>query len=82
MKPYPGDGLRKFAHTTRANVKAHTGIPTCLGLAPTKTLAKLANRVAKKSPDLRGVLYLDSAERQAWVLEQVAVEDVWDIGHQ
>jgi DNA polymerase V len=82
MKPYLGGGLEKFAHTVCANVKARTGIPTCLGIAPTKTLAKLANRVAKKSPDLGGVLYLDSAERRAWALGQVAVGDVWGVGRQ
>jgi DNA polymerase V len=82
MKPYLGGGLEAFAHTIRANVKARTGIPTCVGVAPTKTLAKLANRVAKKSPDLGGVLYLDSAERRAWALGQVAVGDVWGIGRQ
>jgi DNA polymerase V len=82
MQPHLGGGLEKFAHTVRANVKARTGIPTCLGIAPTKTLAKLANRVAKKSPELGGVLYLDSAERRAWALGQVAVGDVWGIGRQ
>lgn len=82
MTPYLGGGLEAFAHTIRANVKARTGIPTCLGIAPTKTLAKLANRVAKKSPNLGGVLYLDSAERRAWALGQVAVGDVWGIGRQ
>ena len=39
-----------FARTVRANVLARTGIPTCVGIAPTKTLAKLANRLAKKNP--------------------------------
>ncbi|MBJ6146400.1 Y-family DNA polymerase [Hymenobacter sp. BT559] len=82
MNPYLGGGLEKFAHTVCANVKARTGIPTCLGIAPTKTLAKLANRVAKKSPDLGGVLYLDSVERRAWALGQVAVGDVWGVGRQ
>jgi DNA polymerase V len=82
LKPYLGGGLDVFAHTIRANVKARTGIPTCLGIAPTKTLAKLANRVAKKNPNLGGVLYLDSAERRAWALGQVAVGDVWGIGRQ
>jgi len=63
-------------------VKRRTGIPTCVGVAPTKTLAKLANRLAKKVPDLDGVLYLESAERRAWALKQVAVGDVWGIGRQ
>ena len=40
----------------------------CVGVAPTKTLAKLANRLAKKEAGLSGVLYLDPAERRAWAL--------------
>ena len=40
-----------FAHKTRAIVRQHTGIPVSVGIAPTKTLAKLANRLAKKLPD-------------------------------
>jgi DNA polymerase V len=82
LQPYLGGGLEQFARTLRANIKARTGIPTCVGVAPTKTLAKLANRLAKKQPDLGGVLYLDSAERRAWALKQVAVGDVWGIGRQ
>ncbi|MFD2719941.1 Y-family DNA polymerase [Hymenobacter monticola] len=74
--------LDAFARKIRAGVKARTGIPTCVGVAPTKTLAKLANRIAKKNPDLGGVLYLDNAARRAWALGQVAVGDVWGIGRQ
>lgn len=74
--------LDTFARTVRANVLARTGIPTCVGIAPTKTLAKLANRLAKKNPEMGGVCYLDTAERRRWALEQVAVEDVWGIGRQ
>lgn len=81
MEKYLGS-LDDYARKVRAGVKARTGIPTCVGVAPTKTLAKLANRLAKKNPDLGGVLYLDNAERRAWVLGQVAVGDVWGIGRQ
>ncbi|WP_232341337.1 Y-family DNA polymerase [Hymenobacter ginkgonis] len=63
LTPYLGS-LEKLAHTIRAGVKTRTGIPTCVGIAPTKTLAKLANRIAKKDPTLGGVLYLDSTERR------------------
>jgi DNA polymerase V len=56
LRPYLGGGLDAFARTIRANVKARTGIPTCVGIAPTKTLAKLANRVAKQQQDLGGAL--------------------------
>jgi len=74
--------LDAYAQRIRAEVKKRTHIPTCIGLAPTKTLAKLANRVAKKDPGLGGVLLLDSPERRQWALERVAVEDVWGIGRQ
>ncbi|RZK31387.1 MAG: Y-family DNA polymerase [Hymenobacter sp.] len=81
LTPYLGR-LDELAQTLRADVKRRTGIPTCVGVAPTKTLAKLANRLAKKLPELDGVLYLDTTERQAWALRQVAVGDVWGIGRQ
>ncbi|GAB3721684.1 DNA polymerase V catalytic protein [Hymenobacter agri] len=81
MEKYHGS-LDTFARKLRAGVKSRTGIPTCVGVALTKTLAKLANRIAKKNPDLGGVLYLDNAERRAWALAQVEVGDVWGIGRQ
>jgi DNA polymerase V len=74
--------LDAYARDIRKEVKRRTHIPTCIGLAPTKTLAKLANRVAKKDTTLGGVLLLDSPERRQWALERVAVEDVWGIGRQ
>ncbi|WP_375437261.1 Y-family DNA polymerase [uncultured Hymenobacter sp.] len=74
--------LDTFARTLRTNIKKRTGIPTCIGIAPTKTLAKLANRLAKKMPDLGGVLYLDTDEKCQWALAQVGVGDVWGIGRQ
>ncbi|SMC00639.1 DNA-directed DNA polymerase [Hymenobacter roseosalivarius DSM 11622] len=75
-------GLEAYGRRIRREIRQWTHIPTCVGVAPTRTLAKLANRVAKKTPDLEGVLYLDSEEKRQWALEQVAVEDVWGIGHQ
>ena len=82
MERFLVDSLDTFARTVRANVLARTGIPTCVGIAPTKTLAKLANRLAKKRPGMGGVCYLDTDARRRWALEQVAVEDVWGIGRQ
>ncbi|SHL98916.1 Y-family DNA polymerase [Hymenobacter psychrotolerans] len=74
--------LAALATGWREKVRRRTHIPVCIGIAPTKTLAKLANRLAKKSPALQGVLHLDSDERRRWALEQVGVEDVWGIGSQ
>ena len=81
LTPYLG-GLDAYARKIRADVARRTGIPTCVGIAPTKTLAKLANRLAKKDAGLGGVLYLESAQRRAWALRQVAVGDVWGVGRQ
>ena len=48
----------KFAAELRARVRQWTGIPVSIGIGPTKTLAKIANRIAKKTPELGGVLDL------------------------
>jgi DNA polymerase V len=74
--------LEKYARNVRAEVRQRTHIPTCVGIAPTKTLAKLANRVAKKDASLDGVLSLETPEARQWALAKVPVEDVWGIGRQ
>lgn len=73
-------GVEKYTRDLRAAVLQHTHIPTCVGLAPTKTLAKLANRLAKKEPAAHGVVVLDTPARRQWALEATPVQDVWGIG--
>ncbi len=59
-----------LAKDLRATVRQWTGIPTCVGIGPTKTLAKLANHIAKSVPELGGVCDLtDEAERAAWMVD-------------
>src|SRR3569623_52141 len=70
-----------FARHVRATVRQHTCIPVSIGIGPTKTLAKIANRIAKKSPELGGVYDLNHGERET-ALASVAVGDVWGIGRQ
>ncbi len=54
----------QLARDLRATVLRWTGIPTCVGIGPTKTLAKLANHIAKSVPELKGVCDLtDEGER-------------------
>ena len=57
-----------------------TGIPVCVGVARTKTLAKIANRLAKKTPGSGGVWWLDDSADVAARLAQIAVDDVSGIG--
>lgn len=64
----------------RGTVKRWTGIPTCVGFGPTKTLAKLANAVAEDNPALGGVCDLmTDAARDHW-LPLMPVAKVWGIG--
>jgi len=69
-----------LARRMRDTVRRFTGIPVSVGLGPTKTLAKLANRLAKKDPALGGVLDLCGHGDLEGVLEGVDVEDVWGVG--
>ena len=69
-----------LARDLRSTVLAWTGLPTCVGVGPTKTLAKLANHVAKKNPELGGVCDLtDEDVRRRW-MAAVGLEEVWGIG--
>ncbi|MDQ4121963.1 MAG: Y-family DNA polymerase [Acidobacteriota bacterium] len=57
-----------------------THIPVSIGIAETKTLAKIANKIAKKSDKATGVLNLYQSPYQELALEKTAVSDVWGIG--
>lgn len=77
-----GDQQTTLAATMRATVAREIGIPVCVGIASTKTRAKLANHIAKKTPELRGVCHLEqlSTQEQAHYLELWPVNDVWGVG--
>ncbi len=65
-------------HTT----EQWTGIPVSVGVAPSKVLSKLANRLAKKDKiGTRGVVVLQTAEQQMDALQRTAVEDIWGVGN-
>ena len=64
----------------RQTVRQHTGIPVSIGMATSKTLAKVANKIAKKSAKTNGVLDLTKTEYQGKALEMTPVGDIWGIG--
>lgn len=74
--------LLELGATILKKVLQNTSIPVCIGFAPTKSLAKLANRIAKKYPQLRGVYSIDSEEKRLKALKWLSIEDVWGIGRQ
>ncbi|GAB2954310.1 Y-family DNA polymerase [Hymenobacter coalescens] len=74
------DGLTAHAQRIRQAVQQQVGIPTAIGVASTKTLAKLANRLARKRPPEERVLVLETAEQCRGALQQTPIGDVWGIG--
>ena len=68
------------ARTLRETVGRQVGIPVCVGIGPTKTLAKVANRRAKKDPARGGVCLLDTEAAQTEALAALDLADVWGVG--
>ena len=74
--------LREVSYAMRGRVGKWTGIPVCVGIGPTKTLAKLANYVAKKHPRSKGVFNYNalSSDQKTRLLQHIPVEEVWGVG--
>jgi DNA polymerase V len=73
--------LQAYAGLMRKKVTKGTGIPVCIGIAPTKALAKLANRIAKKYPEKTGHVYIiDTDEKREKALRWLKVDDIWGVG--
>lgn len=66
----------------RERVWKWVGLPICVGIAPTKTLSKAANRIAKKYQEkTRGVYVIDNNEKRLKAIKWLKIEDVWGIGY-
>lgn len=72
--------LDDLGRKVRARIKQETHLTVGVGIAQTKTLAKLANHAAKKWSKTGGVLDLSNIDRQKKLLALVPVEDVWGVG--
>ncbi|MGZ8182308.1 MAG: Y-family DNA polymerase [Methylobacter sp.] len=77
--PYQKDPTA-YGQRIRKAVYRATGIPVCVGMGPTKTLAKLANFAAKKWKQTGGVLDLSDPVRREKLIRIVPVGEVWGIG--
>jgi len=69
-----------FGHQVKDLVKQWTGLPICVGIATSPTLAKLANHGAKKYPATNGVVDLTDRDRQRRLLNLVPAGEIWGIG--
>jgi len=72
--------LEAYARMIRGEVKRRTGIPVSIGLAGTKTLAKVANKLAKTTPAHAGVFDLEQRQDKDRFLKTFQVKDIWGIG--
>ena len=75
------DNLWEYGKEIVRRVRKGTGIPISLGIAPTKTLAKMASKFAKKYKGYEGVCLIDTDEKREKALRLFDVGDVWGIGH-
>lgn len=71
-----------YGSEIRSKIIKWTKIPVSVGVAPTKTLAKLANKLAKKRKDVPGVFVIDSEQKRISALSSFPIGDVWGIGRQ
>ena len=76
------DGLTNYAQTMRSTIKRCVGIPVCIGIAPSKTLAKLANHVAKKRKQYHSVCDFNAMTARVLdnLLAKIEVGEVWGVG--
>jgi len=77
---FPGEGLEDHCQAMRLQVRQETGIPISIGLSTSKTLAKIANHLAKKEAACEGVALLPpESDTTRRVLERLPVTEVWGV---
>jgi DNA polymerase V len=80
---FPPEDLHAVAKEIRDTVEQWTGIKVSVGVAPTKVLAKLANRLSKKNKEQTAcVMVLDTEEKIIEALQKTPVGDIWGVGYQ
>ena len=82
MHDMPYEDLLHLAMRIRQTVIKDIGIPVSVGVAPTKTLAKMANRYAKKKQKDAGVFFAANPSLVSEMLESTDIKDIWGIGKQ
>ena len=74
------DRISKLCRNLTEKIRQWVGIPVSIGVAPTKTLAKIASHFAKKYKGYRGVCMMDTDEKRIKALKLTPIDDVWGIG--
>ncbi len=80
LRGVTGDEVKKWGEDLHSFIWRATGMPVSIGIATTKTLAKVACRFAKKYPGYNSCCVIDTEEKRLKALELVPIDDVWGIG--
>lgn len=81
FKGFENYELKCYGAAIRERILRWTGLPTCVGIAPTKALSKVANKIARKYPEqTKGIYVIDSEIKHLKALKWTKIEDVWGIG--
>ena len=80
LQGLPTESLHRFCSDLVARVRKWVGIPVSIGVAPTKTLAKIASHFAKKWKAYNGVCMMETDAKRLKALSMTPVADVWGIG--
>lgn len=82
LRGIPVEQLDEMGRRISRTVRRNTGIPVSIGIAPTKTLAKIASKLCKQYPKLNGCCFMHRSQDIEKVLRRFPIEDVWGIGRQ
>ena len=83
LEGFEGYNLTDYGMLMKNRILKWTGIPTCAGIAPTKALSKVANKIARKYPNqTNGVYVIDTEVKRINALKWTKIKDIWGIGKQ
>ena len=81
FKGFENYNFSAYATKIRSRILKWTGIPTCVGIAPTKALSKVANKIARSNiKQSKGICVIDTEEKRIKALKWTKIGDVWGIG--
>ena len=81
LEGFEGYNLTDYGMLMKNRILKWTGIPTCAGIAPTKALSKVANKIARKYPNqTNGVYVIDTEVKRINALKWTKIKDIWGIG--
>ncbi len=81
FKGFENYDFETYATKIRTRILKWTGIPTCVGIAPTKALSKVANKIARSNiKQSKGICVIDSEEKRSKALKWTKIGNVWGIG--